>query len=121
MNLTFEGDYFPENEDGEIKDNKSWNSMTNSLTIFSDAKTSFANAWLNNNYEMCEGVSVARCVLYQHYIQSCNQMGYEAINSASFGKIIRNVFRFLKTRRLGTRGNSRYFIYSSLIFINIFY
>lgn len=94
-----------------------WSIPKNSNTVsaigalFQDAKTAFASDWLRNNYEACDGVSVARCVLYEHYLQACNQLGYEAINSASFGKIIRSVFPALKTRRLGTRGHSRYHYY----------
>ena len=35
----------------------------------------------------------------------------EPVNAASFGKLIRSVFPNLKTRRLGTRGNSKYHYY----------
>ena len=35
----------------------------------------------------------------------------DPVNPASFGKLIRSVFRGLKTRRLGTRGNSKYHYY----------
>lgn len=37
--------------------------------------------------------------------------GMEAANSASFGKILRSVFPNIKTRRLGTRGQSKYHYY----------
>lgn len=33
------------------------------------------------------------------------------MNAASFGKLIRSVFIGLRTRRLGTRGNSKYHYY----------
>jgi hypothetical protein len=33
------------------------------------------------------------------------------VNAASFGKLIRSVFLGLRTRRLGTRGNSKYHYY----------
>lgn len=33
------------------------------------------------------------------------------MNAASFGKLIRSVFSGLRTRRLGTRGNSKYHYY----------
>ncbi len=33
------------------------------------------------------------------------------MNAASFGKLIRSVFLGLRTRRLGTRGNSKYHYY----------
>ena len=31
----------------------------------------------------------------------------EPVNAASFGKLIRSVFLGLRTRRIGTRGNSK--------------
>ncbi len=35
----------------------------------------------------------------------------EPVNAASFGKLIRSVFLGLRTRRIGTRGNSKYHYY----------
>jgi hypothetical protein len=63
--------------------------------------------WLSNNYEPCEGMSLPRCTLYEHYCQHCKEENLEPVNAASFGKLIRSVFTGLKTRRLGTRGNSK--------------
>lgn len=52
-----------------------------------------------------------RSTLYNHYIQHCNESKIEPVNAASFGKLIRSVFSGLRTRRLGTRGNSKYHYY----------
>jgi regulatory factor X 1/2/3 len=41
----------------------------------------------------------------------CNENKLDAVNAASFGKLIRSVFTGLRTRRLGTRGNSKYHYY----------
>lgn len=41
----------------------------------------------------------------------CNEHKLDAVNAASFGKLIRSVFTGLRTRRLGTRGNSKYHYY----------
>uniref|UniRef100_A0A915P3J2 RFX-type winged-helix domain-containing protein n=1 Tax=Meloidogyne floridensis TaxID=298350 RepID=A0A915P3J2_9BILA len=39
----------------------------------------------------------------------CTELGFTQVNAASFGKLIRQVFnQKLSTRRLGTRGNSKY-------------
>lgn len=38
-------------------------------------------------------------------------MSLEPVNAASFGKLIRSIFPNLKTRRLGTRGHSKYHYY----------
>jgi len=35
----------------------------------------------------------------------------DPVNAASFGKLIRSVFIGLRTRRIGTRGNSKYHYY----------
>ncbi|KAL3316625.1 Transcription factor rfx3 [Cichlidogyrus casuarinus] len=67
--------------------------------------------WLTSNYETSEGVSLPRSTLYFHYLQHCNEHKLEPMNPASFGKLIRSVFVGLRTRRLGTRGNSKYHYY----------
>lgn len=67
--------------------------------------------WLVENYETAEGVSLPRSTLYNHYLQHCQTNKLDAVNAASFGKLIRSVFMGLRTRRLGTRGNSKYHYY----------
>ncbi|UYV67709.1 RFX3 [Cordylochernes scorpioides] len=67
--------------------------------------------WLLENYETAEGVSLPRSTLYNHYLRYCSDMKIEPINAASFGKLIRSVFVNIRTRRLGTRGNSKYHYY----------
>jgi regulatory factor X 1/2/3 len=44
-------------------------------------------------------------------MRHCNEQKLDAVNAASFGKLIRSVFNGLRTRRLGTRGNSKYHYY----------
>ena len=73
----------------------------------SKAKAPFVSNWLESNYEAFEGVSLPRSTLYAHYLERCRISNVEPVNAASFGKIIRAVFPNLKTRRLGTRGNSK--------------
>lgn len=67
--------------------------------------------WLLENYETAEGVSLPRSTLYAHYLRHCAEHKLEPVNAASFGKLIRSVFLGLRTRRLGTRGNSKYHYY----------
>ncbi|CAG9819392.1 unnamed protein product [Phaedon cochleariae] len=67
--------------------------------------------WLLENYETAEGVSLPRSTLYSHYLRHCADHKLEPVNAASFGKLIRSVFLGLRTRRLGTRGNSKYHYY----------
>ena len=67
--------------------------------------------WLEGNYELADGVCIPRSVLYLHYVDFCNLNRVQPVNAASFGKIIRQQFPHLTTRRLGTRGQSRYHYY----------
>ncbi|XP_014261271.1 DNA-binding protein RFX2 isoform X2 [Cimex lectularius] len=67
--------------------------------------------WLLENYETAEGVSLPRSTLYNHYLRHCYDNKLDPVNAASFGKLIRSVFLGLRTRRLGTRGNSKYHYY----------
>lgn len=67
--------------------------------------------WLENNYELADGVCIPRSVLYLHYVDFCSINRVQPVNAASFGKIIRQQFPHLTTRRLGTRGQSRYHYY----------
>ena len=67
--------------------------------------------WLISNYETAEGVSLPRSTLYNHYLKHCNESKQDPVNAASFGKLIRSVFLGLRTRRIGTRGNSKYHYY----------
>ncbi|XP_043472783.1 DNA-binding protein RFX2 isoform X2 [Leptopilina heterotoma] len=67
--------------------------------------------WLLENYETSDGVSLPRSTLYNHYLRHCSDNKLDPVNAASFGKLIRSVFLGLRTRRLGTRGNSKYHYY----------
>ncbi|KAM4598187.1 MHC class II regulatory factor RFX1a isoform 2-T2 [Polymixia lowei] len=79
---------------------------------YSHARASPATVqWLLDNYETAEGVSLPRSTLYCHYLLHCQEQKLEPVNAASFGKLIRSVFMGLRTRRLGTRGNSKYHYY----------
>ncbi|XP_002163641.2 transcription factor RFX4 isoform X1 [Hydra vulgaris] len=75
---------------------------------FSKLQSPVTTQWLHENYEMLEGVSLPRIALYTHYLDFCNSTNVTPVNAASFGKIIRSTFPELKTRRLGTRGKSKY-------------
>ncbi|XP_026143109.1 transcription factor RFX4 isoform X3 [Carassius auratus] len=67
--------------------------------------------WLEENYEIAEGVCIPRSALYMHYLDFCEKLDSQPVNAASFGKIIRQQFPQLTTRRLGTRGQSKYHYY----------
>lgn len=44
--------------------------------------------WLEENYEMAQGVCVPRNTLYLHYVDFCSKHGMTPVNAASFGKVI---------------------------------
>eukprot|EP00041_Stephanoeca_diplocostata_P036354 m.1323324 g.1323324 ORF g.1323324 m.1323324 type:complete len:663 (+) comp24849_c0_seq2:191-2179(+) len=92
---------------GSARGSTAMNPFAQNITRTSPATV----VWLHENYEAAEGVSLGRSTLYQHYTDHCNRLGQEPVNAASFGKLIRSVFPNLKTRRLGTRGNSKYHYY----------
>jgi len=93
--------------------NESTMSLQSSSTIqFNASKASPETLkWLMDNFEASEGVSLPRATLYALYMQHCSETSLEPINAASFGKMIRSIFSGLRTRRLGTRGNSKYHYY----------
>ncbi|XP_065840750.1 transcription factor RFX4-like [Oscarella lobularis] len=67
--------------------------------------------WLTGHFEMRDGQSLPRNALYTAYQEFCHEADVDAVNSASFGKIIRQAFPTIRTRRLGTRGQSKYHYY----------
>ncbi|EHY65267.1 hypothetical protein NERG_01713 [Nematocida ausubeli] len=64
--------------------------------------------WLNLNYAPCKDNSIPRCIIYQHYCNDFKEKGIEPLNTAMFGKVIKMAFPFIRSRRLGNRGNSKY-------------
>lgn len=74
-------------------------------------QTSLTLQWLEENYCICEGVCLPRCILYAHYLDFCRRESLEPACAATFGKTIRQKFPHLTTRRLGTRGHSKYHYY----------
>lgn len=100
-----------DDEDGTICGSGSVNGTTGSVSFGStsaDLRAAIVSNWLTDHYEPQENISLPRSVLYDHYLEFCQSQGTEPVNSATFGKIIRSVFPTLRTRRLGTRGNSKY-------------
>jgi regulatory factor X 1/2/3 len=64
--------------------------------------------WLCENFEVAQGASIPCSATYTHYLRHCYENKLVPLNEAAFGKFIRIVFVGLNTRRLGTRGNSKY-------------
>ncbi|XP_004633256.2 DNA-binding protein RFX8 [Octodon degus] len=61
-----------------------------------------------DNFCVCEGYSLPRCLMYEIYVETCGQNAPNQVNPATFGKLVHLAFPDLGTRRLGTRGSARY-------------
>lgn len=90
---------------------KDLNENTKSDSTQKQSQVACTLKWLSENYERAEGVCLPRCVLYTHYLDFCKKMKYTPAGAATFGKIIRQKFSKITTRRLGTRGQSKYHYY----------
>uniref|UniRef100_UPI00398F4D2B DNA-binding protein RFX6 n=1 Tax=Pristiophorus japonicus TaxID=55135 RepID=UPI00398F4D2B len=108
-----------EEEDGNTSEGKAFfndkqQCQKKTITqIIKDKKkqTQLTLQWLEENYIVCEGVCLPRCILYAHYLDFCRKEKLEPACAATFGKTIRQKFPLLTTRRLGTRGHSKYHYY----------
>ncbi|XP_021570863.1 DNA-binding protein RFX6-like, partial [Carlito syrichta] len=113
------GNFSSEEEDVDNRDSKAQASQQplsqkKTITqIMKDKKkqTQLTLQWLEENYIVCEGVCLPRCILYAHYLDFCRKEKLEPACAATFGKTIRQKFPLLTTRRLGTRGHSKYHYY----------
>lgn len=60
----------------------------------------------SDNYD----TGIQRSRVYEDYIEylRVNEPDQQPLNAAGFGKLVKTVFPGIRTRRLGTRGQSRY-------------
>ncbi|XP_075544416.1 DNA-binding protein RFX6-like [Dermacentor variabilis] len=79
--------------------------------VESDHRNRDTLEWVSANYIASPGVCLPRCTLYQHYLDHCRRSAKSPMGAAAFGKLIRQKFPAVTTRRLGTRGQSRYHYY----------
>ena len=45
--------------------------------------------WLEDHYELSEGISIPRNGMYTHYVDFCKSKQMNPVNAASFGKVSR--------------------------------
>lgn len=107
MDLVSDGLFGHEDHLGD-DDDQDCNGTLSFGSTSADLRAVIVSNWLTDHYEPQDNISLPRSVLYDHYLEFCQSQGTEPVNSATFGKIIRSVFPTLRTRRLGTRGNSKY-------------
>ncbi|XP_077978702.1 DNA-binding protein RFX6-like [Glandiceps talaboti] len=110
-----DGDKIEEMKEQVDKENEDKNISSTKLSQEEQTKKQSQIAatlkWLSENYERAEGVCLPRCVLYTHYLDFCKKNKFTPSGAATFGKVIRQKFPKLTTRRLGTRGQSKYHYY----------
>ncbi|RKO97257.1 hypothetical protein CAUPRSCDRAFT_11061 [Caulochytrium protostelioides] len=82
--------------------------LTNA-TPESDMNQSSAEQWLTAHFTRNANGSIQREALYRMYFIGCKESAFVPLTQASFGKLMRTVFPALTSRRLGRRGNSKYF------------
>lgn len=104
-------EYDPDDLVNEDIDNNATDFPLSPRTLPNDIRTNFVAFWLMKLYEPHETNSIPRSMVYESYLRGASEQSIEAVNAATFGKIIRAVFPTLRTRRLGTRGNSKYHYY----------
>ncbi|TMS12478.1 DNA-binding protein RFX6 [Larimichthys crocea] len=81
------------NPDLTIKQSISSSRKTISQIIKDKKKqTQLTLQWLEENYIVCEGVCLPRCILYAHYLDFCRKEKLEPACAATFGKTIRQKF-----------------------------
>ncbi|XP_052786634.1 uncharacterized protein LOC128221957 [Mya arenaria] len=68
-----------------------------------------AFTWIRTHFEEHTDVCMPKAQVYDEYKLFCEQHGLRALCNADFGKVMRQVFPDINTRRLGQRGQSRYF------------
>ncbi|EPY79227.1 hypothetical protein CB1_000949002 [Camelus ferus] len=60
--------------------------MCQTSTLFGDALVKFL-LWLVDNFCVCEGCSVPRCLMYEMYVETYGQDAQNQVNPAMFGKL----------------------------------
>nr|XP_054757166.1 DNA-binding protein RFX6-like [Lytechinus pictus] len=80
-------------DDGEIHKNKKDEptKTTGKKTVAQMVKdkkkqTALTLQWLEENYCICDGVCLPRCILYSHYLDFCRKESLDPACAATFGK-----------------------------------
>ncbi|KAH3684917.1 hypothetical protein WICPIJ_004114 [Wickerhamomyces pijperi] len=68
----------------------------------------FTLSFLLRTYKPSHDLVIPRSDIYDDYAQLCKELGLKPLSPATVGKLIRVVFPDVETRRLGSRGKSKY-------------
>lgn len=94
-----------------IKEEISFSGLSQGAASYSRVYAPLTSRWLREHFEEENGASIPRGAMYDCYLKHFDKIGLEPCNPAMFGKVVRSVFCDLTTRRLGTRGHSKYHYY----------
>ncbi|KAI8372832.1 RFX DNA-binding domain-containing protein [Radiomyces spectabilis] len=94
--------------DTSISDHRRRSTEGERAVLTDKATSQLVTNWVKQNYQLEHDHNVPRRGMYEHYKSYCASCNVQPVNSATFGKLIRTVFPEIKTRRLGTRGQSKY-------------
>lgn len=83
------------------------------LTHHKRSVEKLAGQWIGDQLELCEDTSLARKDVYDDYLKYTQQLKGDHLVQSDFGKIMRQIFPEVQSRRLGSRGASKY-CYSGL-------
>jgi hypothetical protein len=83
--------------------------ITRHSSSYRVSSTSLEVDWLMENFECGEGMALPRSSMYDSYIHYCSENGLASVNTASLGKLLHSLFLGLGTRRLGKRGEAKYY------------
>lgn len=83
------------------------------LTHHKRSVEKLAGQWISDQLELCEDTSLARKDVYEDYLRYTQQLKCDHLVQSDFGKIMRQIFPEVQSRRLGSRGASKY-CYSGL-------
>lgn len=75
-----------------------------------EKKSDATYKWLKEKFQYKPNVSISRTIIYELYQQFCRQCNLTPFCKAAFGKMIRNQFPLVKSKRLGARGQSKYHV-----------
>ncbi|KAK9542735.1 hypothetical protein VZT92_000572 [Zoarces viviparus] len=64
--------------------------------------------WIRHHLEEYPETSLPKQEVYDEYKSFCDNLNYQPLSAADFGKMMKNVFPNMKARRLGMRGKSKY-------------
>ena len=78
------------------------------LTHHKRTTEKLAAQWISDNLEFCAETSLARKDVYEDYVRYVKQLNHDYLVQSDFGKIMRQVFPDVQSRRLGSRGESKY-------------